>query len=105
MNAKKIAIIVGIVIALGAIVGFTITQGNRNLVAVQTAKAGPQDLASTVTASGQIKAKTYVNVGANAMGQITHLFVKEGDRVKKGQVVAQLDNVQSSAMMAASQAN
>ena len=105
MNAKKIAIIAGIVIALGAIVGFTITQGNRNLVAVQTSKAAPQDLASTVTASGEIKAKTYVNIGANAMGQITHLYVKEGDRVKKGEVVAQLDNIQSTASLASSQAN
>jgi len=105
MNAKKIAIIVGIVIALGAIVGFTVTQGNRNLVAVQTAKATQQDLASNVTASGEIKAKTYVNVGANAMGQITHLYVKEGDHVKKGQTVAQLDNIQSTASLASSQAN
>jgi HlyD family secretion protein len=105
MNAKKIAIIAGIVIVLGAIVGFTITQGQRNLVAVQTAKAGPQDLSSVVTASGQIKAKTYVNIGANAMGQITHLFVHEGDHVKKGQVVAQLDNIQSTASLAASRAN
>jgi HlyD family secretion protein len=105
MNAKKIAIIAGVVIALGAIVGFTITQGQRNLVAVQTAKAAAQDLQTVVTASGEIKAKTYVNIGANAMGQITHLYVKEGDHVKKGQVVAQLDNIQSTASLAASQAN
>ena len=105
MNAKKIAIIVGIVIALGAIVGFTITQGQRNLIAVQTAKAASQDLQSVVTASGEIKAKTYVNIGANAMGQITHLYVKEGDHVKKGEVVAQLDNIQSTASLAASQAS
>ena len=38
-----------------------------------------------VTASGEIKPKVYVNIGANAMGKITHLYVKEGDRVKKGQ--------------------
>lgn len=105
MNGKKIAIIVAIVIALAAIVGFTITQGQRNLVAVQTAKAAPQDLASVVTASGEIKAKTYVNIGANAMGQITHLYVKEGDHVKRGQVVAQLDNIQSTASLAGSRAN
>lgn len=42
MNGKKIAIIVGMVVVLAAIVGFTITQGQRNLVAVQTAKAAPR---------------------------------------------------------------
>ena len=56
-----------------------------------------QDLATIVSASGEIKPKTYVNIGANAFGKITHLYVKEGDRVKKGQLLAQLENVQSSA--------
>ncbi len=97
MNAKKIAIIVGVVILLGAIVGFTVNQTQKNVVSVQTGKVVKEDIASVVTASGEIKPKNYVNVGANAMGQITHLFVKEGERVKKGQLLAQLENVQSAA--------
>ena len=105
MNAKKIAIIVGIVVVLAAIVGFTVTQSQKNLIAVQTTKAANGDISSVVTASGQIKPLTYVNIGANAMGQITHLYVKEGEHVKKGQIVAQLDNVQPSAGLEASRAN
>jgi HlyD family secretion protein len=58
-----------------------------------------------VSASGEIKPKTYVNVGANAFGKITHLFVKEGDHVKKGQLLAQLENVQSSADVNANEAS
>jgi len=50
-----------------------------------------------VSASGEIRPKTYVNIGANAFGKITHLLVKEGDHVRKGQLLAQLENVQSSA--------
>jgi HlyD family secretion protein len=46
-----------------------------------------------------------VNIGANAYGKITHLYVKEGDRVKKGQLVAQLENVQSAADVTANQAS
>ena len=97
MNAKKIALIVGVILLLGAIVGFTVNQSQKSAVTVQTGKVIKQDIASTVTASGQIKPKTIVNVGANAMGRITHLFVKEGDTVKRGQVLAQLENVQSAA--------
>ena len=41
--------------------------------------------------------KTYVNVGATAMGRVTHLYVKEGDHVKKGEVVATIENVQQGA--------
>ena len=57
-----------------------------------------------MSASGEIKPKTYVNIGANAFGKITRLYVKEGDRVKKGQLLAQLENVQSSADVNATQA-
>ncbi len=75
------------------------------MVTVQTGKAERQDLASIVSASGEIKPKTYVNIGANAFGKITRLYVKEGDRVKKGQLLAQLENVQSSADVNATQAS
>jgi len=104
MKAKKIVIIVGVVILLGAIVGFTVNQSQKNVVTVQTGKVYKQDISSQVTASGQIKPKTIVNVGANAMGRIVHLFVKEGETVKKNQVLAQLENVQSAADVAMTRA-
>lgn len=104
MKAKKIVIIVGVVILLGAIVGFTVNQSQKNVVTVQTGKVYKQDISSQVTASGQIKPKTIVNVGANAMGRIIRLFVKEGDTVKKNQVLAQLENVQSAADVAMTRA-
>jgi HlyD family secretion protein len=97
MRAKKIAIIAGVIVLLGAIVGFTVNQSQRNVVAVQTGKVVRQDVVSVVTASGEIKPKNYVNVGANAMGRIVKLFVREGEKVKKGQVLAQLENIQSTA--------
>jgi HlyD family secretion protein len=102
---KKIAIGGGIAVLLAIIVGFTVSQSSKNVVTVQTGKVQRQDLATVVSASGEIKPKTYVNVGANAMGKITHLYVKEGDRVKKGQLLAQLENVQSSADVNATEAS
>jgi HlyD family secretion protein len=97
MNVKKIALIVGVLLVLVVIVGFTVNQSQKSVVTVQTGKVVKQDISSTVTASGQIKPKTIVNVGANAMGRIIRLYVKEGEKVKKGQVLAQLENVQSAA--------
>src|ERR1051326_2076491 len=91
MNAKKIALIVVILLVAVAVVGFTVNQSQKNVVRVQTGKVAKQDISSLVTASGQIKPKTIVNVGANAMGRIVRLFVKEGEKVKKGQILAQLD--------------
>ena len=102
---KKILIGVGAVVVLGIIAGITVHQSGKNVVTVQSGKVQREDLSAVVSASGEIKPKTYVNIGANAFGKITHLFVKEGDHVRKGQVLAQLENVQSSADVNANQAS
>jgi HlyD family secretion protein len=80
---------------------------NRGVVTVQTAKAARTDLTSIVTASGEVKPRNYINIGANTQGAapITALLVKEGDRVKKGQVLARLANVQPSADLNAQRAS
>ena len=103
-NWKKVALIVGVVVILLAVVGFTVLQSRKGVVTVQTGKVVHEDLTSVLTASGEINPKVYVNIGANAFGKITHLYVKEGDRVKQGQMLATLENVQSSADVSANQA-
>src|SRR5438309_8031957 len=102
---KKIVIGISALLLVVAIVGFTVHQSSKNVVTVQTGKVAREDLATVVSASGEIKPKTYVNIGANAYGKITHLYVKEGDHVKKGQLLAQLENVQSAADVTANQAS
>jgi HlyD family secretion protein len=101
---KKIAIGAGVAVLLFGIV-VTVYQSRKNVVTVQTGNTQRQDLSSIVSASGEIKPKTYVNVGANAFGKIVKLYVKEGDRVKRGRLLAQLENVQSSADVAATRAS
>jgi HlyD family secretion protein len=102
---KKVLIIAGVVVALLALVGFSVQQSKKNVTTVQTGKVTREDLASVVSASGEIKPKTYVNIGAQGYGKITKLFVKEGQVVKQGQMLAQLENVQSAADVAAQRAN
>jgi HlyD family secretion protein len=104
-TGKKILIGSGVAIAIAVIASIAVYQSHKGVVTVQTGKAGRQDLASIVSASGEVRPKTYVNIGANAFGKITRLYVKEGDRVKKGQLLAQLENVQSSADVNATQAS
>jgi HlyD family secretion protein len=103
-TGKKIAIAVGVLVLVGAIVGFTVLQSGKGVVVVQTGKVTRGELTSIVSASGEIKPKTYVNIGANGYGKITKLFVHEGETVKKGQLLAKLDYVQSAADVAAMQA-
>lgn len=102
---KKVAIGVGALVVVAIIVGFTVRQSSKNVATVQTGKVQREDLATVVSASGEIRPKVYVNIGANAFGKITHLYVKEGDHVKKGQMLAQLENVQPSADVQSNQAS
>src|SRR3977135_1467671 len=104
-TGKKILIGGGVAIVIAVIARIAVYQSRKGVVTVQTGKAGRQDLASVVSASGAVRPKTYVNIGANAFGKITRLYVNEGDRVKKGQLLAQLENVQSSADVSATQAS
>src|SRR5437016_6569063 len=102
---KKVLLGAAILLTALVVLGIVVHESNKGVVAVQTGKAQRQGLASIVSASGEIRPKTYVNIGANAFGKITRLYVKEGDHVKKGQLLAQLENVQSSADVSATEAS
>lgn len=100
----KVAVLVGlfVVIAGGVLASIKISQ--RGIVVVQTGKAVREDLTSVVTASGEVKPKNYINIGANQQGPIAQLFVKEGDHVKKGQLLARIQAEDASADVRAQQA-
>lgn len=101
MSIKKIVLIVVLALAVAGIVIGAIVHDRNSVQAVATGKATRGELVSIVSGSGQIKPKTYVNVGATAFGRITHLYVKEGDHVKAGAVLATVENVQPQANVAA----
>jgi HlyD family secretion protein len=54
-----------------------------------------ETLASFVTASGEIVAQRYADVGSSVMGRLVELRVREGDEVEAGQVLARIDPVQA----------
>src|SRR6185503_9753062 len=90
-TGRTIAILGGVLV-LAAIVGFNVTRDSRNRVSVQTEKVGRHDLVSVVSASGEVKPRRFVNISANVSGRITELKVKEGERVRRGQVLARIDS-------------
>jgi HlyD family secretion protein len=87
--------------ALGAIVAVAVVGGilaanvireKRSRVEVQTGEVERHDLVQVVTASGEVRPRRYVNVGANVSGRIVELRVHEGEAVKKGQVLAKIES-------------
>jgi HlyD family secretion protein len=104
MSKKKIAgVVVGLLVLAGIVV-FTVVRAQSGYTKVLTGKVTRGDLTSTVSGTGQIKPKTYVNIGATAFGRITHLYVKEGERVKRGEMLASIENVQPEANVEAQKA-
>jgi HlyD family secretion protein len=101
---KKVILIVLVLLLAAAGVTAMIFRAQSGYTAVLTSKVVRQDLSTVVSGTGQIKPKTYVNVGATSFGRITHLEVKEGEHVTKGQILARVENVQPEANVAAQQA-
>ena len=61
-------------------------------VDVRTETVGRRDLTATVSASGEVRPKRFVDISSNVSGRITHMKVREGDAVKRGQVLARIDS-------------
>jgi HlyD family secretion protein len=97
-----IGIVVLLMIAAGVVA--SVRYNRRGVVTVQTGKVVREDLTSVVTASGEIKPRNYINLGAEFAGQLTEILVKEGDSVKKGELVARIDETQSEADVQAQKA-
>ena len=103
----RIILILLLLVAIGGgILGFS-KYNERGIVTVQTGKVSREDLTAIVTASGEVKPRNYINIGANSQGPapITAILVKEGDHVKKGQVLARLAAVQPTASLNAEEAS
>jgi len=88
---KKHKILIGAGVVLAAAGGFAFARRGPKPTPVEVATVGREDLQAKVTANGKVQAKKKVDISATIPGQITHLAVKEGDRVAKGQFLLQID--------------
>ncbi|MES1261215.1 MAG: efflux RND transporter periplasmic adaptor subunit [Acidobacteriota bacterium] len=102
----KWKILIGVValLLITAVVFGSVKYSQKGIVTVQTGKVLKEDLASVVTASGEVKPRNYITIGAEYSGQLTDILVKEGDHVRKGQLLARIDEAQSMADVTAQKA-
>ncbi|MEH2919550.1 efflux RND transporter periplasmic adaptor subunit [Samsonia erythrinae] len=89
---RRRAAIILVLIAAGVLIHLSFSRSSpaSNYI---TATAEIADLEETVLADGKIEAQKQVSVGAQATGQIKALHVKLGDKVKKGQLIAEIDDL------------
>jgi len=89
-----------VVLAIGGLVAFRINKKKHEGTEVRLEQVGRRDLVSSVTASGKIEAKTTVDISADITGRIIDISVREGDLVKRGQFLLQIDPAQYQAAVA-----
>ena len=100
----KLGVVIAVVIlVVGGGIAFRINQKKRSATEVRLEQVGRRDLVSSVTASGKIEAKTSVDISADITGRIIDIAVREGDVVKRGQFLLQIDPAQYQAAVARAQ--
>lgn len=90
----KLTIFGVVVVGLGAIGVLAAKKNSNKATEVRIEGVQKRDLVASVTASGQVRAQTKVDVASDITGKITKLAVKEGDFVTKGQLLLQIDQQQ-----------
>src|SRR5437773_7253221 len=91
MSRKNILIVVGFLAVAGAVVGANLYFKKDTGLTVTTEVIKKRDLEAIVSASGKIQPKRLVNISADTPGRVVNLAVSEGDRVKIGQFLLQID--------------
>ena len=104
-NARKRLVVVVAAVALAVLAGFYFWGNNANAAPYLTAKVERGNLRNTVTATGTLQAVTTVQVGSQASGTISALYADFNSKVKKGQVIAQLDPSVTQAQVEQARAN
>jgi HlyD family secretion protein len=91
MSRKNVLIVLGVLVVAAAVVGanFYLKKDKGLVVTIEVIKT--RDLEAVVSASGKIQPKRLVNISAETSGRVVDLAVNEGDRIKKGQFLLQID--------------
>jgi len=93
---KWILVVIALLVIGGGASAFFARRGDTG-VSVTAENIQKRDLEAIVSASGKIDPKKTVNISAQSMGRVTQLAVREGDRVKAGQFLLQIDPVNAEA--------
>ena len=88
---KRILISIGIVLVILIIIAVIVSGKKEKLIEVQTEKISKRNITQIVTATGKIQSEVKVNISAEISGEIVSLPIKEGDEVKKGDLLVKIN--------------
>ncbi len=88
---KRIILVVGIFLLVLIVIAIVVSGKKEKLIEVQTEKISKRNITQIVTATGKIQSEVKVNISAEISGEIVALPIKEGDEVKKGDLLVKIN--------------
>lgn len=104
-SRRKILIGILVALVLGSAATISVLKGRERGIEVRMEEVARRDLVSTVTASGNIRARLAVDISADVMGRVIELNVEEGDDVVRGEILLRIDPSQLEAAVSRAQAS
>jgi len=91
---KRYFIFVAVAVVVGVLVLVNLKAREKRALAVQTEGVAKRDITMVISASGSVRPKRKVDISASTIGKVTRVAVKEGEVVRKGQFLLQIDPVE-----------
>lgn len=88
---KRLIISIGIILVILIVIAVIVSGKKEKLIEVQTEKISKRNITQVVTATGKIQSEVKVNISAEISGEIVSLPIKEGDEVKKGDLLVKIN--------------
>lgn len=105
MSRKKLIVVAVVIIIIGVFIVFNLKKSKGGEIPVQAEKVSRGDITQVVSASGKIQPELEVKISANISAEIIGLYVKEGDEVRKGQLLVRLDSTKYRAAVERAKSN
>ena len=91
---KRYLLFIGVAAIVAILVIVNLRAREKRAIAVQTEEVAKRDITMVISASGSVRPKRKVDISASSIGKVTRVAVKEGEVVRKGQFLLQIDPVE-----------
>ncbi len=91
---KRYFVFIAVAVAVAVLIIVNLKAREKRALAVQTEEVAKRDLTMVISASGSVRPKRKVDISASTIGKVTRVAVKEGEVVRKGQFLLQIDPVE-----------
>lgn len=105
MSRNKLIIVAVVIVIIGVFIVINLKKSKGGEIPVQVEKVKRGNITQVVSASGKVQPEVEVKISANISAEIIGLYVKEGDDVRRGQLLVKLDSTKYRAAVERAKSN